>query len=240
VDISPPFEAVLEKVVVRLGDRVPKGALLARLDARPIRRDLSMAQAALQAAVAKSGKARIEQDHAQQRVQRREGSAGLVSQEDLETAKYNLLTGKAQVEVSDAEVAEHRARVRQLTERLAMTELRAPFSGHVALRYTDAGMSVRAGQAIIRLIADEGYRVRFAVPPESAATATVGCGLRFRVAEQDAGVPGEVTQVAQEVDSAAQMVFVEGTLTVPEALRATLRAGLVGRVLLDAPRGPRD
>jgi RND family efflux transporter MFP subunit len=239
VDVSAQSDGLLTKVHVRLGDRVERGSLIARLDDRAIRRDLAMAQATLQAALAKTGKARLEQQLAQSKVTRREGSPDLVSQEDLETAKHNLLAGKAQVEISQAEVAEHRARVRQLTERLAAAEIRASFAGNVALRYVEQGTTVRAGQPLVRLLSDHEYRVRFAVPPEASAAATVGRQFHFRVDGKGDGVPGSISHVAQEIDTAAQMVFVEGTLRVADNQREALRAGQVGRVVLDgaAPRG---
>jgi len=238
VDISPQSDGLLVKVYVRLGDRVERGGLIARLDDRAVRRDLAMAQATLQAAQAKTGKARLDQQNAQSKVQRREGSPDLVSQEDLETAKHNVLAGKAQVEISEAEVAEQRARVRQLTERLAAAEIRASFPGHVALRYVDQGTTVRAGQPLVRLLSDQDFRVRFAVPPEASAAVTVGRAFRFRV-DSKGGVPGAISHVAHEIDTAAQMIFVEGTLRVSEGLRETLRAGQVGRVVLDdtQPKG---
>src|SRR5438105_3538460 len=50
VDLAARLDGVVRQVRVRLGDRVARDAVVATLDARPRRHDLSVGQAALEAA----------------------------------------------------------------------------------------------------------------------------------------------------------------------------------------------
>jgi RND family efflux transporter MFP subunit len=232
VDVAPQFEARLEAVHVQLGDRVERGARVANLDARPIRRELAMARAALNAAQAQVSQARIERDQSRQQLDRRKDLSAAVSKEELESARFKLQKGKAALEMARAQVAEKRAQVQQLREKLANVVLRAPFSGFVALRYVDRGAVVRPTQPVIRLLSTEGFRVRFAVPPARSKDVSIGRRLRVAVEALRTEIPGTISHAAQEIDAAAQMIFVEGKLEVPERLRPQIRTGLEGRVFV--------
>lgn len=236
VDVASEVEGQLRSISVRLGDRISRGARLAQLDDRDLRQKAAMARASLKAAAAKEARARVQHDQARQQLARRKELPGAVSAEDLETAQYKLDTSRAEMELAKAEVAGETAKVQQLSEQLGKTTIRAPFAGFVALRYVDQGAVVKAGQPLVRLISTEGCRIRFAVPPERSARARVGRPIRVRLEALDLELPGTITHVAQEVDSASQMVFVEGTVTAPAGRQEALRAGLVGRVtIVDAP-----
>jgi RND family efflux transporter MFP subunit len=232
VDVAPQFEAKLDAVNVSLGDRVERGAKVASLDARPIRRELAMARAALNAAHAQVSQARIERDQSRQQLDRRKDLSAAVSKEELESARFKLQKGKAALEMARAQVAEKQAQVQQLREKLANVVLRAPFSGYVALCYVDRGAVVRPTQPVIRLLSTEGFRVRFAVPPARSSAVAIGRKLRVAVEALRTDIPGTISHAAQEIDAAAQMIFVEGKLDVPEKLRPQIRTGLEASVFV--------
>ena len=126
----------------------------------------------------------------------------------------------------------------QLRDKLGNVELRAPFPGFVALRYVDRGAVVRPSQPVVRLLSTEGFRVRFAVPPHRSRAVAIGRKLRVAIDALETRLVGTISHAAQEVDAAAQMIFVEGTLEVPERLKPQIRTGLQARVFVEP--GPAD
>ncbi|HTQ79386.1 MAG TPA: HlyD family efflux transporter periplasmic adaptor subunit, partial [Thermoanaerobaculia bacterium] len=100
----------------------------------------------------------------------------------------------------------------------------------------------RPGTPIVRLISAGSYVVRFAVPPAESGRLRVGEPLVFRAETLPAGVPGAITQISPQVDSASQMVFAEAGLALPAAAGAAgpagLQDGLVGTVRVEPARKP--
>lgn len=203
VELAPKSEGRIETVRVKPGDRVARGAVVAVLDVRPLRRQLAIAQAALA--------------EAHRRVTRRLPlTRGLVaiSSDELGTARLQML--------------EARARVQQLREALVATEVRAPFGGVVSARYADAGAIVGPGHPVVRLITEEAPRVRFAVPEDRIEDIAVGARVRIELKTPRLILVGVVETVAPEIDSAARMFFVVATLQAPP--RSRWSSGRVARV----------
>lgn len=67
-DLAAPFAGVLQRVLVRAGDRVTAGQVVAELDPRPLQEELRVAEAALQAAEASHRQARVDIEDAQRRL----------------------------------------------------------------------------------------------------------------------------------------------------------------------------
>ena len=116
---------VLERPVY-VGDKVSKGQVLARLDARDYQNDLQASSAA--------------RDRARANYERIEIAArsGAVSRQDLDDAL-------AQLEVREAEV-----RIKQ--KAVEDTVIRAPRDGAISATYVEAYTAVQAKQAIVRLL----------------------------------------------------------------------------------------
>jgi RND family efflux transporter MFP subunit len=234
-DLAPRFEGRLRDVHVRLGDRVPVGALIATLDVPSLRFDLTIAEASLQAADVDQRRAAVELAQADEQLARRKAlvEAALASGEDLAAAGYQQKLAATRVEAARALLAEKRSRVEQLRKSNADTQIRAPFEGIIAARYVDPGANVTPSRPIVRLISAHTLFVRFAVPEESAASLRLGEPVQIRAGEASLG--GAVEKIAPEVDAASRMIIAEAHLNA-EADQAPVRSGEIVRVFIDGGR----
>ena len=234
VDVVAPAEGRIQALDVRLGDRVPSGGRIARIDLPTARFDLEVADASAQAAKIEHEKAQLELANAEERQTRKTAlaAASLATGEELATAHYQAKLAHVQVEMASARMREQHARVGNLQHENAEAEIRAPFEGIVAMRYADPGARLRKGDAIVRLIAARSRFVRFAVPEEQAAQVSVG--LVVRVIAGHLELTGRVEKIAPEIDAASLMVFVEaGIEEGAEPLGAVISGEMV-RVWLSA------
>lgn len=235
VDVSADLSGRLESVEVQVGDRVEAGEPLARVDARPLRQELSAAEASLTAARAELSRREAELAEAEKRFRRRQSIPETFSREEIERAALERETARAAHDGAEARLEEQGARVERLRELLGNRVLRAPFRGTVALRHLDPGATVAPGTPVVRLIATDELFVRFAVPPERAGDLAQGTAVEVALPGLDDPVPASVRQVAPEIDAASRMVFVEARLDGASVGSGAVRSGLVARVSLAEP-----
>jgi RND family efflux transporter MFP subunit len=230
VDVAAETAGRVDSVTVRVGDRVSRGDVLARLDTRELEQDLGMARASLTAAEAEVTRIRSQVREAETRYKRRSDLPDIFSREELESAKMEMETAEATLKAAEARVSEQEAQVEQLRDRLGRTEIRAPFEGTVALRYLDPGATVLAGSPVVRLLSTEELLVRFAVPPEKVESLAVGDQVEVAIEDAEVRSPATVLHIAPEIDGPSRMVFVEARLDAPEETLGRIRSGLVARV----------
>jgi RND family efflux transporter MFP subunit len=203
VDIEPRSEGRIEEVLVKPGDRVLRGAPIARLDVRAMVQELAIARAALAGASHRYARRRL---------------AGRVSEavtaEELDTARL--------------EVAQERAKVAILAQATREAMVPAPFEGTVAERYLSAGALAGPGRPIVRLVGAGPPRVRFAVPEKDAAALAVGATITVEVGRSR--VAGAISDLNAEVDVSAGMLY--GTAMLYDPAPETLPAGAICRVFL--------
>ncbi|NQU21425.1 MAG: efflux RND transporter periplasmic adaptor subunit [Candidatus Nealsonbacteria bacterium] len=122
------------------GDRVQKGTVLARLDARDYEADLKVAQANL--------------DKAQADLTRSENifkeDSGAISQEDIERDQRAVKVTQAQLEIAQKAVAD--------------TELQAPFAGVMARKLVEDFANVQAKEPVLVLQDNSMLEIEVAVP----------------------------------------------------------------------------
>ena len=204
-DLAPKIDGRIEAVLVRPGDRIRRGAVLARLDRRQIRRSVAVARAELH--------------EAEQRLARRVPLArgeGIISAEELSSTRMQML--------------DQRSKLNDLEHALAEAEIRAPFDGVVAARFYDPGALTQGGRPILRVISASVPRVRFAVPEAQGGAIKVGDAVSVLVDGVEAPLRAEIESVSPEVDAAARMIFAQARLEVPSSLRDQMRSGQVAHV----------
>lgn len=235
VDVTARADGVLS-AVSPVGTEVPRGALLARVDASALREQRALAEAQHVTVEVERRQAGLSLERADQARARREALAELLPRDDVEAARFDHQAATMRLEEADARLAEARARIEALDHELARAAVRAPFDGRVAARYRDAGTVVARGTPILRLLAHDTSLVRFAVAPAQAAHITPGQTVRVEAVSPRIDLRATVDAVTPEIDPAARMVFVEARLLADPATPAVL-AGAVARVShdLDGP-----
>ncbi len=201
------------------GERVARGALLARIDDASLREDVISARAALQSARQTATVAQRNVERTQTLVQ-----AGALAERDLEAARTNAAT-------ADAQVAAARARLQLAQDRLSKTTVRAPFAGVVSERQVSGGDVVQPGGAMFTVIDPSTMRLEASVPAEALGAVHLHDSVTFQVnGYPDRTFTGTVTRVSPAADPTTRQVRI--MVSIPNRAATPLVAGLFadGRV----------
>ncbi len=199
--LSTKLMGSVTSVTVREGERVARGQVLLRIDARDIDAKREQARAAIASAEA---------------VQREAA---------LQTARWRALYAdsaapRAQLDASEAALARANAALEtahavreELTALGDYAVLRAPFAGIVTQRVVDPGAFASPGMPLIAIQDDARLRVTVAVPPSDAIKVRRGMTLDAKIEKLDAKAVVEgvfpATQ-AGELYSISALVHNEG------------------------------
>jgi RND family efflux transporter MFP subunit len=205
-------------VLVNEGDRVARGAVLARIDARDVEAkraqvdaNIAAADAGYQDALTQARRFRaLYADSAATRFQLDQVETGLTR------AESGLRAARAAREELDAVGA--------------YSEVRAPFGGMVTRRYVDPGAFAAPGSPIAELQDASRLRISVSIPP------TVGAGLR-RGQRMDAEIEGRpaVAVIEGVVPSSAGGIYTVNALV--DNARGWFPAG--GSAAIRVPQGTR-
>jgi len=233
-DVPAPFTSASVALVVKLGDRVTQGQVLARLDDRELRSDLDAARAQLRTAQAAIVQADVERRGAEIILKREKSAeaAGVGAKADLVTATQAVAKAGAAITVARATAGERAARITQLQAHLAQMTLTAPIAGSVALIYPQDGARVEEGHPVARLISG-GVFVKFAIPADKVGSVKQGDVVDVKLDRRAELLTATVGHVSPELDAVAQMIIADADLVNPPA---ELQPGTVCRILL-RPRG---
>jgi RND family efflux transporter MFP subunit len=234
VEVTAELDGELKSLNVAVGDRVEPGTRLGTIETREIAEQLASSRAAITALEADRKRAQIELESVKNQYDRRSAYPDLYPREQLDELQSKAKSSAAAVETAAARVSEERGHAAQLAGRLSHAILTSPIHGTVATRYLDPGAIVRSGTPIVRLISAGSYVVRFAVPPDQSARLRLGQRIGFLPESRGAvpaELPGVISQIAPQVDTASQMVFAEADLDAGSPNPAgRLQDGLVGTV----------
>ncbi len=214
---------------VDIGDRVKEGDTLAVIDIPEIDRELEIARAAVDQAIARAEIARSTATR----------SAGLleakaVSKEESEQREASAAELEAAVRMARAEVA-------RLEELQKFGVIRAPFNGTVASRRIDRGDFVRGDSSTTAEWAFQLIRInqlRFAVgaTPDVALRLTGDSEASVRFPELPGRIfPAKVSRSSNSFDTATGTMRVELLLDNPDF---TLPAGLTGTAAFELVPAP--
>jgi RND family efflux transporter MFP subunit len=210
--------------LLREGDRVKKGAVLATLRQDDYALRLAELDGVRAQAEAAFKQAKIDQER----------TARLVEQGALSRAELDAVTSR--LEAAKAARATTRAGAGGASVMLGDTKLRAPFDGVILRRDAEPGELVGPGKVAFVLAAVDRVKVSFAVPDAVSATLAPGTAVGLTAA----ALPGRrwsgaVTKVAPSADDRTHSFGVEAEFD--NADRA-LRVGQVADVELALPGPP--
>ena len=186
----------------------------------------------------KSGQALIVFDCSLQTAQLNKARAALSGAEKTFTVNTRLSElgsiGKAELAVSDSEVAKNRAEVVAMAAMLAKCTVVAPFSGRVSEQKVREQQYVQPGQALLEIIDDSVLELEFIAPSRWLSWLKAGHGFQVRIDETGKTYPAKVLRIGAKVDPVSQSVKLAAAINgkFPELI-----AGMSGTVLLAAPSG---
>ena len=238
VDVQPRVAGRLDSIPVKLGDRVTKGQVIAKIEDRELREQIRQAEASLAV-----NAANIEQRENDRKVQesvldrtRTSFEKGLVSKQNLEDAESRFNAALSQVSVAKAQLTQTQARLDELKINLSNTTILSPADGFISRRNLDPGAFAGANTAIVtvvdlstvRLVANLVEKGFNRVLPGVEADVTVDTfpGEHFS---------GLVSRVAPVFDPATRTAQME--IEVPNP-GYRLKPGMYARVRLTVERRP--
>jgi RND family efflux transporter MFP subunit len=178
------------KVLVREGDLVAAGDLLVDIDDSLVRAQVRARRAASHETRTSLAQAERDRARAEQL-----GQVIAAAEVEREVARAEELAARSKS--AKAQLAEAR-------EALEEHEVHAPFDGVVAERLVDVGDWVDAGQAVLRVVADQQVEVLVDAAPELSAHVRVGGDVQILGkplgTEEDGGIPGKVVGVVRALD----------------------------------------
>src|SRR5210317_2245720 len=191
--IASEIEGVLTWLA-DVGDAVDAGDVIARIDARLLRIEVTRAEATV---------ARLQSDlgYRQRQLERTEGLAAKNSVSETLLDEARAQRDQAQHSLTNAHAALERARAD-----LERTEIRAAFAGHVTQRLASVGEFVNVGEDVLRLV--DTHRIEISLPASITLTRYIRPGMK--VLAKSGGLAREhtVRTVVPVGDAVSRMVEV--------------------------------
>lgn len=219
--------ARLARLDVQVGDHVVNGEVVAEMDVRGDRNELTAATAAWKASRAELDRLALELEQARATRSDVEQLEDFVSKAELRERRFAEKLSAARKRSAGASLEEQRSKMEEATARIAEAELRAPFAGLVSRRYVDPGATLGTGEPVVQLISDARL-VRFAVPEGRTDALRVGASVVVAFDDTGAEVSGEVVTIAPEIEAGTRLVFAEARVQLEGT--PALRVGAVARV----------
>lgn len=180
-NIAPRITAGIRELLVRKGDRVVAGALLARLEDSDVLAQRAEAEASLhQAQVLAERRAKLFE-------------AGAIPQRELLLTETELAQAKARLQLSDAQ--------------RSFAELRSPFAGTLTEQFLYPGDIARPDSPLFTLMDIATAVARGQVPEIDAAAIRAGQACRFAPTDRsETEFAGRITVVTRTVDPGRRTV----------------------------------
>ena len=206
LDVSAQREGVITRVLADVGRHVRRGEALALLDDRQTAADRDAAKAKVRSLEAdvkgweyetKVLEADLDRDEQMMKAQ-------LITQQQLEHARYKVEADKFETERSRQNLINAQASLQSLQLELEKTRVTAPFDGVVARRYVRAGQKVAVGDRIFWVTAVAPLRIRFTLPERFAGHLQMGDSLAITSADVPAELyDAKIISVSPVVDPAS-------------------------------------
>lgn len=224
--LSAQIEGTVREMRVKAGDRVRRDEVLALLDNRTPRAQLSMAQAGVEEA----SQGLVEMDHDLQAAQanlafahatyrRYQGllAKNSISRQEFDEARTRYQAVLANEQALEAkkkqlEAREQQARAQQSSAETIYSHSRivSPLNGIVVAKDVDAGTVVMPGTPMLSVEDDRSYRLEASVPDEYLSKIKLGQPLPVTVPE--GRFTGRITVVVPASDPASRTFTIKVTL----------------------------
>ncbi|EIC28981.1 MULTISPECIES: efflux RND transporter periplasmic adaptor subunit [Methylomicrobium] len=208
--IAPKISARILEVAFREGDRVERGAVLARLDAEQSR--AQEREASAHAAAAKAEAARTEADLKRTRE--------LFEQEAATREAFEHAAAAARKASAGARAAEQN--LREATLQRSETVLTAPFGGVIARRLHEPGDMGLAGEPIVVLHDPSALRLEASVTAACAGQINVGDPATVRIDALKASLDAKIGEIVPAADPLTGTVLIKADLPQTKGLQPGL------------------
>jgi RND family efflux transporter MFP subunit len=194
VEIRARLEGDIESVLVREGQRVTRGQLLARFDATEQESAQRSAEADRVAAQTELGTAQWNLEQTEELFKQ-----GAVPERDLKASQQAVAAARARVAAAEA-------RLHSSAVTLRDTRVVAPTDGIVAKRTVENGEHVGRGASLFTVVRNDVLELAAMLPARRAGAVAVGQTVRFTA--DGRAFDGRVARVSPTIDPATRSVTV--------------------------------
>lgn len=192
IEVRSQVVGQVEKISFKEGSRVKKGDLLVKINDDELQAQLLRAQSRL--AIAEQQAER----------QRQLFEKGFISQEEYNNVLNELNIAQAESQVIKAQIDK--------------TEIRAPFSGTIGLRFVSEGSYISPATVITALQDNSRMKVDFTIPEKYAGDIKVGDRISFRVQTRRDQFEGHIYSMDARLDLATRTLRVRALTPNPQGL----------------------
>jgi RND family efflux transporter MFP subunit len=186
--IAPKLSARIVEVSVHPGDRLAKGAVIARLDDRDLQAAYHAANAAHSAAQAQAAQAKAEEKR----------MIDLYEKQAATRQNYDAVL--AQAKSAQALASQAASHAQQSQVMLGENVLYAPFAGIVGERLQEPGDMGAPNQPIVTLLKPDDLRLDVAIADRCTAQVKIGMPVKVQVEALQQALNGVVDEISPEVD----------------------------------------
>jgi len=218
-DIGPQYiSAYVQTVLVRPGDVVAEGAVVATLDCS---NPSASSRAAAMQARAVDARHRALADESVRVQSLLDG--GFVAQNESEQKS-------AQSEAEQAQLLEANAKLSSASLDVKDCILRAPFAGEISTRVVDPGAFVRPGTTIVSIVDRNVLRVTADAPEKDFDVVSVGTTVAITALSTGSKVDAKISRRAPKADPATRTIHFEVDVADPNR---TIPVGTTGTINID-------
>ncbi|WP_323841148.1 MULTISPECIES: efflux RND transporter periplasmic adaptor subunit [unclassified Moraxella] len=224
VDVGAQATGRVDKLHVKLGQRLKKGDLIADIDATQQQNTLKDEQASYQALIAQHDikKLQLAQSQNDFNKQKQGFDAGIVSEVDLNKAKNALSVAQKELSASTSQLEQAKLKIATAKTNLAYTRITAPIDGVVVSVVTKEGQTINAMQSsptIIKLAQIDTVQIKAKFSEADIPKLKVGMTANFTIL----GLPNQKFNATLEAielspigdSSQSGAVYYYGLLSVP-------------------------
>jgi RND family efflux transporter MFP subunit len=194
IAVRARVEGDVVAVLVREGDRVGAGQLLARFENAVQEGDRASATADRESAKADVSNAQWNADQSDELFK-----AGAIPERDLRAAQQALAAAQARLAAAEA-------RLRASSQLAQDTRILAPTTGVVATRTVDVGERVTRGATLFTVVRNDVLELEASVPARQANELKVGQPVRFAAAGLQ--LEGKIARIAPTINAANRSITV--------------------------------
>jgi RND family efflux transporter MFP subunit len=238
-DVAPSASGRVTATPVDVGQYVPQGAVLIRIQAVDANLRLDETKAAVSRAEANLKLAESQNALAQTTAKRNTAllAGGLIPQTVADEARTQAETAANQVLVASASLAQARAQLALAEKAVADVVVSAPFAGYISQRRVAAGEFVQPSTAVVTLLRIDPVRLQLTIPGVQAGQIKTGQTVLARVdAFADKVFEGRITAVNPSIAAESRSFLVEARIPNPGSV---LKPGMFAVATIDQGRTER-
>ena len=238
-DVAPAASGRVTATPVDVGQYVPQGAVLIRIQAVDANLRLDETKAAVARAEANLKLAESQNALAQTTAKRNTAllAGGLIPQTVADEARTQAENAANQVLVARASLAQTRAQLALAEKAVADVVVSAPFAGYISQRRVAAGEFVQPSTAVVTLLRIDPLRLQLTIPGVQAGQIKAGQMVHARVDAFPGQVfEGKITSVNPAIAAESRSFLVEARIPNPGSV---LKPGMFAVATVDQGRTER-